>query len=458
MSIRFTNRIALYNTAAAAIATLLLFLVVYSVVYNTSYQHLDSEISKERVEVSAGIMWKNDSLVLNLMPEWEEREHQQAEVSPVFLQVADSKGTLVFRTANLLNDRLIIADSPNTEFFFNTELNGTKIRQGQFPIFNDSGKLIGELGIGILRGESSMVLSNLRLTLIIAFPLIMLVFFLATSWAASRGIAPVQELIQATRVISDSNLSSRLPLPTHKDEIHHLGKTINELLDRIEMSLTREKQITADISHELRTPITSIRGTLEVLIRKTRDPDQYAEKIQSVIVEVDAMNSIIDQLLQLSRLEAGNLALNKTAVALAELLNTIQGHWQQVLKKKNIELLTDVPDDAIVNADRGFLEIMLDNLISNAIKYGNADERIIVTWTGDSHRLSITDSSPGIPPEQIPHLFNRFYRTDAHRSSEVEGNGLGLSIVKKLADLQQITLEVTSQIGCGSTFTLQFNS
>jgi signal transduction histidine kinase len=237
-----------------------------------------------------------------------------------------------------------------------------------------------------------------------------------------------------------------------------LGTTINELLDRIEMSLTREKQITADISHELRTPITSIRGMLEVLIRKTREPNQYAEKIQQVIVEVDAMNSIIDQLLQLSRLEAGNLSLNKTAIVLGELLNTTKERWQQLLKKKNIELLTDVPDDVVVHADRGFLEIMLDNLISNAIKYGNADERIIITWSGDASRLSITDNGPGIPPEQIPHLFNRFYRTDASRSSEVEGNGLGLSIVKKLADLQQITLGVTSQIGSGSTFTLQFNS
>jgi signal transduction histidine kinase len=458
MNFRFKTRIALYNTAAAAIATLVLFLIVYTVVYDTSYRHLDSEISKEKLEVSAGITWENDSLILNLMPEWEEREHQQAEVSPVFLQVSDSKGFSVFHTANLQNDHLLIVDSLSHEYFFNTELNGTKIRQGQFPIFNDTGKLIGQLDIGILRGESSMVLSNLRLTLIIAFPLIMLVFFLATSWAASRGIAPVQKLIQATRTISDNNLSTRLPLPSHRDEIHQLGTTINELLDRIEMSLTREKQITADISHELRTPITSIRGMLEVLIRKTREPNQYAEKIQQVIVEVDAMNSIIDQLLQLSRLEAGNLTLNKTAVGLGELLNTTKERWQQLLKKKNIELLTDVPDDVIVNADRGFLEIMLDNLISNAIKYGNADERIIITWRGDASKLSITDNGPGIPPEQIPHLFNRFYRTDASRSSEVEGNGLGLSIVKKLADLQQITLGVTSQIGSGSTFTLQFNS
>ncbi|HEY3389694.1 MAG TPA: HAMP domain-containing sensor histidine kinase [Prolixibacteraceae bacterium] len=458
MSLRFKNRIALYNTAAAAVATLLLFLIVYFVVHNTSYKHLDSDISLEKQEVSAGITWENDSLLLNLMPEWEEREHQQAEVSPVFMQVADSKGHLVFRTANLQNDHLVIADSLDKEYFFNIVLNGVQIRQGQFPIINDKGKLLGQLDIGILQGESSMVLANLRLTLIIAFPLMLLVFYLATSWAASRSIAPVHKLILATGTISDNNLSTRLPLPPHKDEIHQLGTTINDLLGRIEMSLTREKQITADISHELRTPITSIRGTLEVLIRKPRDPVQYNEKITQVIGEVDDMNQIIDQLLQLSRLDAGNLTIKKTEVGLSELLHSIRGRWYQHLKEKNIFFKIDITNDIFVQADRRFLDIVLDNIVSNAIKYGDNDERIVCTWSVETNRLSITNNGPGIPDDQIPYLFDRFYRTDASRSSQVKGYGLGLSIVKRLADLQQITLGVSSQVNAGTTFILGFNN
>ncbi len=449
---------ALYNTAAAAIAMLMLFFIVYFVVYNTSYEHLDSHISLEKQEVFGGITWENDSLIVNLMSEWEEREHQQVEVSPVFMQVVDLSGHLVFHTANLQNDHLLIPDAIDKESFFNIELNGVKIRQGHFPIINGSGKLLGQFDIGILRGESSMVLANLRLTLCIAFPLMLLVFYLATSWAASRSIAPVQQLIKATQTISYSNISTRLPLPSHKDEIHQLGTTINELLGRIEMSLTREKQITADISHELRTPITSIRGTLEVLIRKTREPQQYEEKIQQVIGEVDAMNKIIDQLLQLSRLDAGHLTVNKTAVGLRDLLSAIKVKWHQNLMKKNNVLQIDIPNRVIVQADRGFLEIMLENLVSNAIKYGNANEPIICSWSSESNRLSITDIGPGIPQEQIPYLFDRFYRTDVSRSSQVQGNGLGLSIVKTLADLQLITLGVNSKLSTGSTFTLQFNS
>jgi len=458
MNLRFKNRIALYNTAAAAVATLLLFILVYFVVYNTSYKHLDSDISLERQEVIAGITSENDSLIINLMAEWKEREHQQVEVSPVFMQVADSRGHLVFRSANLQNDHLLIADSLRGESFSNVELDGVQIRQGQFPIRSGSGKLLGQLDIGILLGESTMVLSNLRLTLCIAFPLMLLVFYLATSWAASRSIAPVHELIQSTGMIGDNNIGTRLPLPFHKDEIHQLGTTINELLERIEMSLTREKQITADISHELRTPITSIRGTLEVLVRKTREPEQYAEKIQQVIMEVDAMNNIIDQLLQLSRLDAGHLSVTKTSVGLSELISLMKVRLHQQLKKKNMTLQLKIPNDVIVQADQGFLEIILDNLVSNAIKYGNANEAIICSWSSESSQLSITDIGPGIAHDQIPYLFDRFYRTDTSRSSRVKGNGLGLSIVKTLADLQQITLGVSSQIGQGSTFTLEFNS
>ncbi|MCK9423603.1 MAG: HAMP domain-containing histidine kinase [Bacteroidales bacterium] len=458
MSLRFKSRIALFNVAAAAVTTLLVFVVVYTVVYITAFRHLDSEIRLEKEEVFKDIHWKGDSLILDMSAEKFEAEHRQAEVSPTFLQIVDAKGRLAFRSDNLLNDHLLFADSLREPTFFNIEFNGKLIRQGQFPIFNDKGKLLGQLDIGLPQVESSLVLSNLRLTLCIAFPLMLLIFYLATSWAASRGIAPVNELIHATATVSDKTISKHIPLPLRKDEIYQLAATINELLDRIEISLNREKQITADISHELRTPLTGIRGTLEVLIRKTREPEHYEEKIKQVIREVDTLNRIIDQLLQLSRLDAGNLTLHKTTVGLSALLHLIRERWQQRLDEKNMILQIDLSDDVMVHADAGFLEIMIENLISNSIKYSKTGEQVVCSWNREKNSLSIADNGPGIPQEHIPFLFDRFYRTDASRSSQVEGNGLGLSIVQTLADLQQITIEVTSQPNKGTTFTLQFNS
>ncbi len=458
MSLRFKNRIALFNTAAAAITTLLVFIVLYLVVYYSAYRHLDSDLRMEQEEVFAGIHWKGDSLILELLPERLEKEHSQAEVSPVFLQVVDSKGQLVFRSANLQDDHLLFADSLTSEIFINVDFAGNKIRQGQFPIINDTGKLLGHLVVGISREESVIILSNLLLTLCLAFPLMLLVFYLATSWAASHGIAPVHKLIDATGMISDNNISTRIPLPSRRDEIHQLATTINELLDRIEKSLTREKQITADISHELRTPITSIRGTLEVLIRKAREPKQYEEKIEHVIGEVDSMTTIIDQLLQLSRLDAGNLTMSKTDIKLKELLLIIKERWSLRLNEKNIVLQIDIPEGVTVHADHGFLLIILENLVSNAIKYSQPSQPIDCFWNAGESMFMIRDHGIGIPQDQIPYLFDRFYRTDSSRSSQVQGNGLGLAIAKNLAGLLQITIGVSSQTGTGTTFSLQFPS
>ena len=140
MNLRLKTRIALFNTAAAAITMLIVFIAVYSVVYITAYKHLDKDINAEKAEVFANISWKGDSLILNMMPEWEEKEHNQAEVNPTFLQVVDNKGHLIFHSANLQNDHLRYASSIDSEVYFNIEFNGKKIRQGQFPIKNDLGK------------------------------------------------------------------------------------------------------------------------------------------------------------------------------------------------------------------------------------------------------------------------------------------------------------------------------
>jgi signal transduction histidine kinase len=434
------------------------FVIVYSVVYITAYRHLDDQIRSEKEEVFSDIHWKGDSLLPDLMSEKLEAEHRQAEVSPTFLQLVDAKHRLVFKSANLQNDHLLFADSLIVPVFFNIEFNGKLIRQGQFPIFNDSGHLIGQLDIGLPQVESMLILSNLQLTMCIVFPLMLLVFYLATSWAASRGIAPVHQLIKTTGKIGDKNINIRIPLPSHKDEIHQLTSTINDLLGRIEVSLNREKQITADISHELRTPVTGIRGTLEVLIRKTREPAQYEEKIRSVIGEVDSLNRIIDQMLQLSRLDAGNMTFTKSAVGLSKLIHGIKDRWKRRLDEQNILLEVEIAPEVTVLADKGYLEIMLENLISNAVKYGSSGERVICCWNTIENSLSVSDNGQGIPADQVPYIFNRFYRTDASRSSQVQGTGLGLSIVKTLADLQEIRINVTSNPGAGTTFTLHFSS
>lgn len=455
---RFKNRIALFNTLAAAITMLVVFTIMYVAVDITTFRHLDNTIRAEKEEIFAQIE-RGDSIYLSLNAEWEEREHNQAEVNPILMQIVNNKGRLVFHSRNLQNDHLLFANSLTSEFFFNVMLNGKRIRQGQFPIKNDAGKLLGQLDIGVSQVESALILSNLRITFFVAFPVMLFIFYFVTSLAASRSIAPVKQLIHFARNMDFNHINKRVPLPSHRDEIHMLTTTINDLLERIEIGLNREKQITADISHELRTPLTSIRGTLEVMIRKPREPHHYEEKVHQVIHEVDSMNHTIDQLLHLARIDSGNLSVLKTPLQLHDLLQKLKNRWLPRMHEKNMSVHIDTTTtDVVVSADYGLLEIMLGNFLSNAFKYGKKNGSVVFRWDNNTKKLSIADDGPGISSEHLPYIFDRFYKTDISGKISTQSIGLGLYIVKTLANFQGISVQVESSVDKGTEFSLLFNS
>jgi signal transduction histidine kinase len=456
MTLSFRNRIALFTALAAALTIGLVFVAVYGVVYFSAYNHLDEDIRMEKEEVLNNLRWMGDSIIIESMPEWDEKEHQQTEVNPVFLQVVDKKGKLLFRSSNLLEDVLLFNPNMTKDAFFDSHIAKQRIRQGQFPIPNEQNSVIGHLSVGVSSEESAIVLYNLRNTLWIAFPALLLALFLATSFAASKGIAPVQQLIQAASEIDETHINTRLPVPQTKDEIYQLAATFNELLERLDGSIQREKQFTSDASHEIRTPLTAIRGTLEVLIRKKREPAHYEEKISRVISEVDRLHGMLDQLLQLARLEGGRVPIHAIPVELDALLISVADKWRHSLTGKSMAFHLAIPPSTVVTTDSNMLDIILDNLIGNAIKYGQAGGRIDCVWQPENNALSICDDGPGIPPGQLPYIFDRFYRTDDSRSSAAPGAGLGLSIAKKLADLLGISLSVNSQEGKGTAFILRF--
>ncbi len=457
MKLKFKNRIAFFLTVAAATSTFLVFMAVYLVVYRTAYRHLDNDIRSEKEDIFRTLKWSGDSILLEPSAEWTEREHERVEVNPTFLQITDKNGALVFLSANMKNAHLRFDPALQKVVFFNNQFHNERIRQGQFPIVNAAGQLIGHLSVGISQVESALVLQNLRLTLLLAFPLLTLIFYGASSFAAAQGIAPIHRLIQAANDIDDQNMATRLPLPPRRDEIYKLATTINELLARIAKSMQREKQITADISHELRTPLAGIRGTLEVLLRKPREPEHYVQKIEQVLHETDRMNKILEQLLQLSRLEAGHVPIKTEQIDLQEFFRNLLKKWQPLLVEKQTRVEIKIPLGTVVAADANLLEMIVGNLFSNALKYGlNSNNNIGIFWNEQLGTLTFQDDGPGIPAVHLAHIFDRFYRTDASRNGRIAGTGLGLSIAKKMADLQSIDLTVESVEGHGTAFLLQF--
>jgi signal transduction histidine kinase len=452
MKLSFKKRIALFNTLAVAITTAIIFVIIYLVVYASSYRHLDSDILLEKEEILNTLDWKADSIIINKMPEWEEAEHKKVEVNPTFIQIIDNKEKMIFKSANLQSNHFLFNPSNEKGYFYNTQIDKQRLRLGQFPIKNDDEKIIGQLTIGVSQQESYYVLNNLLITLCISFPILLLILYWVIYFAASKSIAPVNQLIRAASGINDSNIDTRLPLPENEDEIYQLARTINELLSRIDSSIQQQKQFTADASHEIRTPLAAIRGTLEVLLRKKREPEQYEEKIKEVINQTDRLNHLLDQLLQLARLESGSV--KKERIYLHKILKEAELKFGKQIHQKEMIVSTSITESISIYADSFLFSLIIDNLVSNAIKYGVVNGKINFNWVNDSHTLSITNDGTGITQEQLPLLFNRFYRTDNSRNSMVPGSGLGLAIVKKLADLQHITIAVSSTLS-STTFSLK---
>ncbi|HPN68786.1 MAG TPA: HAMP domain-containing sensor histidine kinase, partial [Saprospiraceae bacterium] len=399
--------------------------------------------------------WRGDSIITNKMLEWEVVEHEKVEVNPTFIQIVDNRDRMIFKSANLQSNLFLFNPKIKKEYFYNTEIDNQRLRLGQFPVINDQGIIIGQMTIGVSQQESYYVINNLLITLCIAFPILILTLYLVIYFAASKAIAPVQQLITTAAGINDSNIDTRLPLPENEDELYQLTSTINELLSRIGSSMQQQKQFTADASHEIRTPLAAIRGTLEVLLRKKREPEHYEEKIKDVIAQTDRLNQLLDQLLQLARLESSSI--KKETINLSKLIKDSELKFDKQLMEKAMRVKSSIAETVTVHADAFFFSVIIDNLLSNAIKYGKPNGDINFSWEFDTKTFSITNDGPEITPQQIQFLFNRFYRTDDSRSSIVPGSGLGLSIVKKLVDLQDIVIDVSNKSN-RTTFSLQFPS
>ncbi|MBL0007071.1 MAG: HAMP domain-containing histidine kinase [Saprospiraceae bacterium] len=216
-------------------------------------------------------------------------------------------------------------------------------------------------------------------------------------------------MIRTASGITDATMGTQLHLPLHKDEFYDLTQTINDLLGRIEESMLRQKQFTSDASHEIRTPLAAIRGTLEVLIRKQREPAAYQEKISGIIQQVDRLDRLLDQLLELARIESGITKPKHEPVPLAALVSGLYTKWKDAVEVKGISLSVRIPDDDR-HGDKLFLEIILDNLVHNAIKYGKEQGHILIDWDEGQRSLLYVMMAMAFPEEHLPNIFSRFYR------------------------------------------------
>ena len=455
MKLNFQNRIALYYSAATALLIGLVFLVLYGIVHHTVYRHLSQDLETEVADMISSVGVRQEGLYIQDEEEWAERHHQKVEVNPVFMQVSGLAGEVVRKSVNLQQDQLLVEPGIPRPYIFNTTLAGAPVRQIQHPVRDAAGQAQGYLSIAIPLQESAAALTNLRRILALAFPLVVGVLFWVARLTAGQSIAPIHELIHTARQITRENLATRMPLPANQDELYDLSVTLNDLLDRLEQALVREKRFTADASHQLRTPLTVIKGTLEVLVRHPREPEVYAAKVGQVIAQINRMVHMVDQLLVLTRYEAEDAALQRQPVALLELAEAVWRRLGPAPAGGKLHLVADHPYQ--VMGDPYLVEMILENLLGNARKYAPQGSDVTLRLLPQGPGLALTVSNPGppIPVEEQDHLFDRFYRGRRAIAEKIPGDGLGLSIVKRLAGLHGYSLQVQSSDD-GTHFTLGF--
>jgi signal transduction histidine kinase len=456
MALTFRNRVALHYVLATAALVAAAYLVVWGVVRHRVYTDLDQNLRFEAAKHIGELRLMGDTLRFGNRREWEEREHLEVQVDPVFIQVNDLRGHLTDRSPNLKADRLAFDTTAGWRAPRNSALRGKALRQVQVPV-QRGGRAVGYLLAAISSEAAQHVLDSLELVLLGSFPVVLLALFASARGLAGRSIAPVVQLTAATNRITRDNLSARVALPPRPDELHMLASAINGLLHRIEQAVAREKQFTADASHELRTPLAVLKGTLEVLVRKPRRPEEYVESVALGIREIDRLAQLVDQLLLLARFE-NNTRSTRRELSVLSCVHDVLYRRRADLSAKRIRVDVQDGDLPPTLSDPYLVDLILDNLLANAIKYSpdGSTIRVGLGPVGERLRCTITDEGIGIRPEDLGRIFDPLYRSDALAHKHIGGTGLGLSIVAKACQQLGIELAVASELGRGSVFTLYF--
>lgn len=380
-----------------------------------------------------------------------------------YIQVLDPHGTVVAKSSNLETFSLPIPRATymaalhegSTSFEIVKSVGRYPIRLVTKPIILKERGLVGIVQVGSSL-ESVQEVFHSFLYIFIPGMFASIIVASAVGWfLARKALQPVTEITKLAQRIGAENLSERLNISVSHDEIGMLATTINGMIERLENSFKQIKQFTADASHELKTPLTILKGEMEIALRSKDDMEHMREALTSSLEEIDRMSSIVMNLLDLAKMDVEKGALPMVPVSIDRVLAERFEHFRRSAANKGIELVLTCSVPAVVTGDSVRLSQLLANLIDNAVKYTARGGRVELSLDieGAEAVIRVKDTGMGIPAEDIPYLFDRFYRVNQARSGDEGGAGLGLSICREIALAHGGTITVASEPGFGTTFT-----
>ena len=387
------------------------------------------------------------------------REHSVLGPGGDLFQVCNEKGEWLYRSAVLENSQVPIrlpdqiGDEPLYE---NLTVQSTPIRFASGRVVVNGHPYTVQVAAPLY--EFYEALERFRFILWISAPLLLIAASFGGYLISRRALKPVDRIAATADSISITNLSARLEVPKTSDELQRLSETLNRMLARLDTSVQRMSQLTADASHELRAPISLIRTTAELAVHGSRTSSEYREDMVQILSEAERTSRLIDSLLLLARADAGQGGLQHELTDLSISVREAVEQGQSLAVGKRIELTAALSaGPTVVRGDGEALRRLFFILIDNAIKYTPEAGRVEVRLEASNGRatVTVTDSGIGIDASDHPHIFDRFWRADKVRSRGMGGAGLGLSIARWILDQHSGSVEVQSKPGQGSTFAVR---
>ncbi len=444
------KRLLLVSAVIFSVVYFLSSLVVYILPRNQILAQIDgdlyslaSELINSSTEVGA------DGIIRVPLPQ----DLATLETASTFLNIVNTQGEIVVQSSNLTGfDTLLDPESLGTEEVYRlVSHSDTQLRVLTVPFYDRSGQLIGHIQVARLLDNFEVFSRVLSRALLInmgaAFASLVVLYILT-----STLFRPLEDITTVARQITRADdLSRRVPHSNRTDEIGDLARAFNQTLERLERLFRSQQRFLADVSHELRTPLTSVRGNLDLMRRF----GEYDEESMFVIQdEMERMSRLLGDLLLLARADTGGLPLRHEPVELDNVLFEVYRQISRIEKPVTVELTA--VDQAIILGDEDRLKQLLLNLVDNAIKYTQPGGvvRLSLAKDGSWAQLVVSDTGIGIPAEDLPHIFERFYRVDKARSRAQGGSGLGLAIAKWVVQAHGGAIKVDSTVGVGTTFTV----
>lgn len=463
MSIR--TRLTLWYVGLLAVLLIVFGVALYATVFYTSYQEVDRSLQRRASDIQASL-----ATLITLQEDFDTMVRRGGLVLPnadvfsngdIYVQLRALDGRIISRSENLGNQYLIIPPDQHaraqrgevvpSDFV----VNKTRLRAYVAPIKTNSGEVIGFIELAQSLRQVDSTLRDLATLIIVSIAAGLIVAAIGGWFVAGNILGPIDRVTTAAQKITRArDLGRRIEVPPTADEVGRLALTFNEMLARIEELFRSQQRFVADVSHELRSPLTAVRGNLDLLRRgAVDDPQEREHALEAIDSETARMSRLVSDLLLLARQDSG-VPIARQPIELDTLM--LEVYRQAQLTARGIAVALGAEDQALIVGDRDRLKQVLLNLVDNAIKYTVPGGKVTLSLMKEDGwvKLAVQDTGIGIAAENIPNLFDRFYRVDKARARDAGGTGLGLAIAKAVVEAHNGRITVESQLGKGSTFTV----